>query len=60
MYPVAFSADRNRNRNKASSFDIHLLTSNQWECVAYQHDSTDPSYFNVQNSNVLAAYGYTI
>lgn len=48
------------NRVQAASFDIHLLTSNQWECVAYQKDNNDPSYFDVQNNNVLAAYGYTI
>ena len=33
----------------ASSFDLHLLSSNQWECVAYQKVSTDPQYFNVAN-----------
>ena len=48
------------SRVAAGSFDIHLLTSNQWECVAYQKTSNDPTYFNVQNNNVLAAYGYTI
>jgi hypothetical protein len=48
------------NRVVAGSFDIHLLTSNQWECVAYQKGSNDPGYFKVQNKNMLAAYGYAI
>lgn len=50
----------NPNSNAATSLDIHLLTSNQWQCVAYQKTSNDPGYFNVQNQDVLAAYGYTI
>ena len=48
------------HRNLANSFDLHLLSSNQWECVAYQKTSNDPGYFNVANGNVLAAYGFTI
>jgi hypothetical protein len=42
------------------SFDLHLLTSaNQWECVAFYNPNGDPSYFNVANSGVALAFGYS-
>jgi len=47
-------------RIAAGSFDLHHLSSDQWECVAYQKVSTDPQTFNVQNGSVLAAYGYAM
>lgn len=42
------------------SFDVHhLANENEWECVIYYDQNTDPSYFNVQDADVGAAYGYS-
>jgi hypothetical protein len=43
------------------SFDLYFLTSqNQWECVLFYNGNSDPSYFNVPNSDAAMGYGYII
>jgi len=43
------------------SFNFHFLMSeNVYECAAYYDPSTDAGYFNVQDSDVGQAYGYSL
>ena len=44
------------------SFDLHfLISTSMWECVEFwKPNSSDPSYFNVANSDVREAYGWSI
>lgn len=45
----------------AYSFDIHYLIAEQvWQCVLFYEINPDPSYFNVANSDVGLAFGYTL
>ncbi len=42
------------------SFQVYYLKSQkQYVCVAYANPNTDPSYFNVANKDVTAAYGFS-
>ncbi len=42
------------------SFDLHYLASSgTWECVLYFDYNTDASYFNVADSDVCLAVGFS-
>ncbi|CAF9923205.1 MAG: hypothetical protein ALECFALPRED_002326 [Alectoria fallacina] len=42
------------------SFDLHYTCSNSsWMCVQYYNGNSDASYFNVLNSDVAVAFGYS-
>jgi len=42
------------------SFQLYYLkTQKQYVCVSYANPNTDPSYFNVANTDVTAAYGFS-
>jgi len=42
------------------SFQLYYLKSQkQYVCVSYANSNTDPSYFNVANADVTAAYGFS-
>jgi len=48
------------DNNVYYSFDVHFLESAQiWQCVQF-YDPAQSGYFNVANSDVELAYGYTI
>ena len=46
--------------NVYQSVDLHYLESNStWMCVSYYNSHSNTTYFNVDDANVSAGYGYT-
>lgn len=43
-----------------ASFDVHYLVSEkQWECTIFYGQNLDSDYFDTEDCNVAAAYGYS-
>ena len=50
----------NQNPGPYYSFDLHYLASNAtWECVLYYDPNSDPTYFNVVDSDACLSFGFS-